>query len=379
MVWIAFALMTAAAVLCLVWPLAGGRAGDTGPVPDVAFYKSQLAEVDDDVGRGLVAAGDADLTRAEIARRLLRSAGGARRPPTLLGKGFRRRRIAAALAAAVLVPSLTLGLYLKVGHPAWPDQPIATREATPGFDLAAAIPKIEAHLAEHPDDGRGFELLAPIYLRLGRFDDAARAYASALRLLGETPERRAALGQARVMAADGVVTAQARADFDEALAKNPDLPQARFFVALATEQDGDKPKALDLWQKLAAMSPPEAPWLPAVRQHLAALGVPMAPEPPEAAVLPATGPESAAGAGIAALPPEQRLGAIRGMVDGLAARLAQNGRDPDGWLRLVKAYTVLGEQGKARTALADARKVLDGDADALARLDGLARQLGLEG
>jgi cytochrome c-type biogenesis protein CcmH len=67
------------------------------------------------------------------------------------------------------------------------------------------------------------------------------------------------------------------------------------------------------------------------------------------------------------------------MVDGLAARLAQNGRDPEGWLRLVRAYSVLGEQAKARTALGEARKVLSDDSAALSQLGDLARQLGLEG
>ena len=63
---------------------------------------------------------------------------------------------------------------------------------------------------------------------------------------------------------------------------------------------------------------------------------------------PACRPAGPAAAGIAALPPEQQKAAIRGMVDGLAARLAQNGHDPEGWLRLVRAYTVLGETDKAR-------------------------------
>ena len=71
--------------------------------------------------------------------------------------------------------------------------------------------------------------------------------------------------------------------------------------------------------------------------------------------------------------------AIRAMVEGLAARLAQNGHDLEGWLRLVRSYTVLQEPEKARSALIDAKRNLAGDKDAIARLEALARELGLEG
>ncbi len=72
-----------------------------------------------------------------------------------------------------------------------------------------AVQRVEAHLVSHPDDGRGYEIVAPIYLETGRFDDAVRAFGEALRILGVTPQREGAYGLALVMAADGVVTTQA--------------------------------------------------------------------------------------------------------------------------------------------------------------------------
>ena len=376
MVWIAFALMTAAVVLCLVWPLSGARASPSAASADIAFYRSQLAEIEDDIARGLLAAGDAEPTRAEIARRLLAAHGSGRAPAP--GR-FERRRVVAMGSTLVLVPSLALALYLRIGSPDQPDMPIAARTTGPGTDVASALAKIEAHLVSNPNDGRGYELIAPLYLQLGRFDDASRAYGATLRLLGESAERRAALGRAIVMAADGVVTAEARAAFDKAVADDPTLPQARFFLAVAAEQDGDKDRAIGLWRALQADTPANAPWQRAVAQHLAALTEP----PAQAASAPKSSPQMGPGGptadGIAALPPEQRLAAIRGMVEGLAFRLAQNGRDPEGWLRLIRAYTVLGDAAKARSALVDARKGLGGDAAALARVDDLARQLGLGG
>ena len=79
------------------------------------------------------------------------------------------------------------------------------------------------------------------------------------------------------------------------------------------------------------------------------------------------------------LPDAARMSVIRGMVEGLAARLAQNGQDVEGWLRLVRSYMVLQESDKARAALIDAKRSLAGDPNAIARIEALARELGLEG
>lgn len=381
MIWAALAAMTAAVVLALVWPLSARRTARGAATADVDFYRSQLAEIEDDIGRGLVAPAEAEAARTEIGRRLLASAEALTGPGAAGPGGLKVRRYAALAAALVAVPAVALAVYLRVGAPDQPDMPVASRTVDPEFNLAEALSRIEAHLAADPSDGRGFALVAPLYARLGRADDAVRAYAAALRLLGDTAERRAALGQARTAAADGVVTTEARADFERALVLDPKLPQGRFFLALAAEQDGDKPRAAQLWQALQADSPADAPWREAVRQHLAALsGVPAPAGPPaEAAAGPGAVPPGPAASAIAALPTDQQAAAIRGMVDGLAARLAQNGRDPEGWLRLIRAYTVMGDTAKAKAAVTEARRGLTGDGAALSRVDDLARQLGLEG
>ncbi|HEX4767613.1 MAG TPA: c-type cytochrome biogenesis protein CcmI [Lichenihabitans sp.] len=389
MVWIAFASMTAAAVLCVVWPLLRQRSAvRAGAMPDVGFYRQQIAELDEDVARGMLPAADASGTRVELGRRLLSAA---ERSDVESAGPMRRGRHVVALLAAVLVPALTLGLYLKIGSPRYGDLPLAER-ALPQGNILALIERVETHLASHPDDYRGYELIAPVYMQMGRFNDAAHAYGEMLRIKGHTPEHDAEYGQALVMAADGVVTQQARAAFDAALKTDPKQPQSRFFTGLAAEQDGDKAKARAIWQKLADEAPPGASWLDMVHRRIAGLdgngpaGTAVAPAavspPPKAPGAGAAMPGPPAGpmaSAIASMPAEQQQAAIRGMVEGLAARLAENGHDPEGWLRLVRAYTVLGDVGKARQALSDARHAMTGDEATLGRLDGLAHELGLEG
>ena len=181
----------------------------------------------------------------------------------------------------------------------------ARLNATPArMDLAAAIAKIEAHLVQHPDDGRGYEVLAPVYLRMGRAGDAVHAAQEALRLLGPNAERQELYGEALVSAANGVVTAEAKLSFEAAAAQDPSAPKPRFFLGLAAAQAGDSARAREIWGKLVAEAPQDAPWAQALRERMAALG---------------GGPEDnhkmAWQLQIEALPEAGRINAIRGMVE----------------------------------------------------------------
>jgi cytochrome c-type biogenesis protein CcmH len=53
---------------------------------------------------------------------------------------------------------------------------------------------------------------------------------------------------------------------------------------------------------------------------------------------------------IANAAPDDRQAMIRSMVAGLAAKLDQDPGNLDGWLRLTRAYQVLGESEKASSA-----------------------------
>jgi cytochrome c-type biogenesis protein CcmH len=366
MLWVAFALMTGAAILCALWPLMRRRSDPQGQARAIAFHKAQLAEIDRDVERGQLPPGEAAGARAEAARRLIAASEAAKAAPaTGAGREFARRR-AAVPVVLVVVLAVTLGLYGRLGSPNLPDEPILSRaDPAQNGGLPAALAKVEAHLIANPNDGRGFQVIAPVYMRLARFEEAAKAYGEALRLLGEDAPMRADYGEALTAAAGGIVTAQARAAFEQALAKQSDLPKARFYLGLAAEQEGDKPKAIAIYEKLANDGPGDAPWLGVVREHLAALkGAPAAAPASEAAA-------------IAALDPQAQQAAIHGMVEGLAARLAQKGDDLQGWLRLIRAYCVLHETDKARQAMADARKAMAGNEAANQDLDALAREFGL--
>jgi cytochrome c-type biogenesis protein CcmH len=357
MVWFVVAGMAACAVVAALWPLLrpSPSAKADPAANEAAFYRAQVEEIRCDVERGLLPQGEAESARAEAARRLIAASDPAEPPPP-----GRRHRLAAAALIAVGLPAVAFPLYARLGQPAMPDEPLASRKVAPQTDggIEAAVAAVEARLVAKPDDGKGWAVIAPVYMRFERYAEAAHAYAEALRLIGEDPSRRAAYGEALVAAAGGVVTDEARRAFDRALAEQPGQPQARYYVALAAEQDGKKADAARDYQSLLADSPPDAPWVAMVNARLAALKGEPAP------------------ATDAAIPEAQRP-MIEGMVSKLATRLASNGGGLDEWSRLIRAYAVLHEADKAKAALIEAHKALGSDANAVASLDALARDLGL--
>ncbi|HXW23261.1 MAG TPA: c-type cytochrome biogenesis protein CcmI [Xanthobacteraceae bacterium] len=361
MLWGLLALMTLAALGAVAWPLRRRLGGvPSAAASDVAVYRDQLAEIARDQASGLIAAPEAQAARTEVSRRLLAAADRVA-PPQPAGDGVpaRRRRLAAA-GALVVLPVGAVALYLAIGSPGLEGSSLDARIAAAHGDrsVEALFAQVEAHLEQHPEDGRGWEVIAPIYMDLGRYDDAVKARGNALRLLGATAEREAFYGEALTAAANGVVTAEAKAAFDRAIDRDRRDPTARFYEGLAAEQDGSREDAARIWRALLADAPEGAQWASFVRQALARVEAPGAAAPPgnEAA-------QDTAGS-------DQM---IRTMVERLAARLKQDGSDVDGWVRLARSYKVLGEEQRMNAAIADARRALANDPAALKRLDdGLA-------
>jgi cytochrome c-type biogenesis protein CcmH len=245
-------------------------------------------------------------------------------------------------------------------------------------NIAELIAKVERQLREHPEDGQGWDVIAPIYFRLGRFREAADAYAKATRLQGESVRRLAGFAESEVLAADGIVSEKARAAFERILQLEPSRPEPRFWLALAKEQDGKLAEALADYRALLAQAPAGAPWREAVDGRVAELSrrlaAPGTSEPPP----PGPGPSAAQVMEAEKLPAQERARMIGQMVDGLAERLKRDGSDLAGWLRLVNAYAVLNRKDDARAALAQARQHFPTDAKALGELAALAKSLGLD-
>jgi len=183
LLWVILACLTAIVLLVLLRPLAS--AGPKGLAPeafDAAVYRDQLDEIESDRARGLIGEPEAEAARIEISRRLL-AAGSKERTPALAKTGGMRARVA-MIGVGTALPLLALGLYLVYGSPRLPDQPLAVRLQDPATNqnLEALVARVEARLREHPDEGEGWDVIAPVYMGWQRYADAADAYAQAIRL-----------------------------------------------------------------------------------------------------------------------------------------------------------------------------------------------------
>ncbi|MDL2404394.1 c-type cytochrome biogenesis protein CcmI [Rhizobium calliandrae] len=372
--WILVAVLTAIVGAVLLYPLLrGAKVAEDGHAGEAAVYRDQLRELDRDVAGGLISPEEAGYARAEIGRRLLavsNTKSGAVKTPA---GGYRLSQA----FIIVLLPVLGLCLYLVKGNPGLPSQPLEARLEGPGNDLAISIVKVERHLAQHPDDGKGWEVLAPIYFKTNRIGDAELAYRNVIRLLGPSAERLGGLGEVLVMKADGVVTAEARSTMQQSLALDADNPRALFYLALALEQDGKAAEAKTAFEALAKQSPADAPWMAAVNDHIAKNGGtaemaqgsanPNAPGNPTA--------EQVAAAN--AMNSGDRLQMIRGMVESLDAKLKEDPRNFEGWMRLIRSYAVLNDKDRAVDALKRGLKAFPADGGEGQQLLALAKELGL--
>lgn len=362
--WFVFALMTAAAVFAVLWPL--GRGPRTvGEGQETVVYKDQLAEVARDADAGLIAPSEAAAARVEISRRLLAAAEAETKDAPSASLSVRRT---VAVVALVVLPLIAIGLYAKLGSPQIGDFPIASRVTVPTANapVEALIAQVEKHLASNPADGRGWEVLAPVLYKVGRIEDSVRAWRNVITYGGETATRRADLGEAIAAAAGGIVTAEAKTELERAVALDPNEVKARYLIGIAAEQDGRRDDAAAIWRKMLSEAPADAPWRPLVQSALVRVGV----------SAPKIGDEDIAAA--KNMTQGDRNEMIRGMVDRLATRLKDNGDDVEGWLRLVRAYIVLGERDKAQAATNEARAATK-DAGRLQMLNDGIKDLGLGG
>ena len=343
--WLVLVLMTAAAMLAVLWPLARRTPLRRGS--DVAVYRDQLDEIQRDRSTGLIGDAEAEAARVEVSRRLIAAADAAESERPAEETATLRHRRVTAIAGLVLLPAGAFALYLTLGSPDLPGEPLAARmQATKDTnDLQNMVAKVEDHVTRNPNDGKAWEVLAPVYMRIGRYDDAVRAWSNAISLNGSNAEREADFGEAMVAAANGVVTADAKAAFDRALKIDPQDVMARFYTGMAADQDGRRAEADKIWNDLIAGAPPNAPWIEVVRHALARNA------PAAEATAPAAAAQSA--------PPDHDVNA---MVERLAERLKKDGSDVNGWLELVRSYRTLNQNDKMEAAIADARKALANDA-----------------
>ncbi len=408
MLWFILTAMLVAAAIGLTVPLVRRYDARRAGGGTVAVLKDQLNELDARAAAEAIPPAEAEGMRTEIKRRILAEGGQPDQTFQPLGE---RALVLVALGMIGIVVLGGTGLYLKFGRPDLPgagSQGVAVAPAAAasdpahpgGGDTAAMIGQLEAKLKAQPNDPEGWRMLGWSYVQTSRFADAAAAYGHAASL-DPKAEYLSAQGEALVQAANGQVTADARAAFKKAVAADPADPRSRYFLAVDKDQQGDHKGAMADWIALLKSAPPDAPWAGQVRAFVIKIAgergidvsgqLPPAPAgatadaanppPPAAAASDTTapGPTPDQVAQASQMAPADQQAMIQGMVSGLDAKLKASPRDPNGWVRLMRARMVLNQPDAAAAAFQQAMKTYSGDSNQQAAFKDAAHQLGVPG
>lgn len=283
-IWLLFAVLTAVIVFVVLGPLSGhGAAVDCAvESANIAVYKDQLAEIDADLERGVIGPEEAQAARVEVSRKILQVADAVEAGEETQSEsgsndtGHTQPRKTLALVLTGLIPVAAGLTYASVGSPKLPDLPHAPRlkENLKTATAANLLARVEAQLQAHPEDGRGWDVIAPFYFRARRYSDSADAYRNAIRLLGETPERLLGYVKAAIGANNGVVTEELRQISERLTKLVPDRAEPKFWLALALEQDGNLDGAKKAYSDLLATATDKDPWRQMVQGRLDGLAKP---------------------------------------------------------------------------------------------------------
>ncbi|QPM89995.1 c-type cytochrome biogenesis protein CcmI [Pseudooceanicola algae] len=382
---------------------------------DLQIYRDQLAEVDRDLARGVLPESEAGRLRTEISRRILTADSADRTPATIAtARGPGRW---AALAGSGAVLALAVGLYAWLGVPGQPDLPRAQRIATAkglldsrpsqaeaeaaiggamtyapavevSEDFETLMTRLRSALAERPDDEQGLRLLARNEAALGNFQAAYDAQRRLLAVAGTraTAQDHADHADMLILSAGGTISAEAAEALQAALRLDPGNGAATYYSGLLMAQTDRPDIAFNLWNRLLRTSPTDAPWMAPLRAQLPQVAR-MAgesrfemPAPPASALTDPSLPGPSAGDIAAAqdMSAQDQQDMIRGMVDGLASRLASDGGVASEWARLIAALGVLGETDRARAIYQEAEQTFAGNPGDLAVIARAGQQAGLD-
>ena len=337
------------------------------------------ATLDEDHQTGQLSDSDFAATCLDIDRRLLGLSQQVAQASASSPKDQTLTRLAVGLA--IILPLGAALIYTTLGRPDLRDNPLVDRAAEIASrsetitatkeNLAQNLARAQAATVATPDDIESWLKLAEAAASVNDSATEIRALRTARQLTNDDPSVLSLLAEALSRAADGQVTVPARDLIDTVFATDPDEPRALFLSGLAAFQDGDYQAAVTRWQRLLSISTADAPWLPIVRANIA-----QAAEAGGIALPPANGPDADSIAAAADMTAKDRQAMILSMVESLRDRLDETPDDTEGWLRLARAYDVLGDRAAAFTALARATESAPDDAPLAYQF--LERTIGIE-
>jgi cytochrome c-type biogenesis protein CcmH len=246
------------------------------------------------------------------------------------------------IVVAIVLPALAAGMYWRLGSPNLINPPEIPQTADGAPDIEQMLARVEQRLAENPTDTKGWQILARSYRSLERYPEAVKAYARLVELTAEKDaEALAGLAEMMALQADGDLAGKPAELLQKALQAEPQEPNALWLTGMAAMQQKNYAQAIEYWQRLQALLPPEGEDRQTLDSHLAEArqlaGLPAVTPPAAVASQPeAAAPAAASAAKLdvkAALAPELQAQIKPEYTLFVYARAAQGPRMP---LAIVK-------------------------------------------
>ena len=247
---IALALVAATLVVLARPLLRGGKPRQDAAPPELdattAVYRDQKRQLDDDLAAGAISASEHAAAQeelvhrlgAEIAKQASATAAGATRTPWI-----------AIVVLVAVVPVASVLLYQILGNPA----AIGVQTARPQFtenDVRAMVEQLAQRMQTHPEDPKGWMLLARSYAALGRYSESAAAFAEAAKRSPDDAQLYADWADAAAMAQQRKLAGKPEELIARALAIDPSNRKALALSATALLEHGNVDASLARWREL---------------------------------------------------------------------------------------------------------------------------------
>ena len=254
---IAAALLVAFTLLFLLTPLLRRRAAGaetSRAAINAGIYRDQLAELECDFAAGGLNQADYEESRRELQRRLIEDAG----TETATAAQTQPARKSAVLIGLALPLAAAL-IYFALGNvPALSPQSAQKPKVT-AEQIEEMVAKLAARMEQSPDsDPKGWVMLARSYKAMGRYEEAARAFGKAEKVIGEDPHMLSEYAEALALATGGSLRGRPSELLARALKLDPNFPDALILAGTAAFEREDYATAVVLWERLLKQLPPES-------------------------------------------------------------------------------------------------------------------------
>jgi cytochrome c-type biogenesis protein CcmH len=271
--WVIAAMLVCLALAFLVTPLVRNRQARGGSASraaaNLAVFRDQLAELDADLAAGSIDGEQWEVARGDLQRGLLEAVD----VPSADAPAPAKRSKAAAIAVAVAVPLISISLYLGLGNRQGLE--LAKENASQGaphqltreqIDTMAA--RLAQRLESNPDDGEGWIMLARTYGTLGRFAEAAGAYAKAEAKFPQDAQLLADYADILAMAQGQSLQGKPEALVRRALQLDGNNLKALALAGTVEFEKSEFAKAIEYWTRMLPLLPADSDMGNSVRSSI---------------------------------------------------------------------------------------------------------------